>query len=71
MARIVIRCRYTGHYILSSHEAGASTEMFSGRIYCPYCSTEHVWSSTDASNGDSNGEHHTMARRRPVVRQAG
>lgn len=70
MARIVIRCRYTGHYILSSHEAGASTEMFSGRIYCPYCGTEHVWSSTETSNGGSDGEPHPAARRRPPIRQA-
>ncbi len=45
MARTVIRCRYTGNYIISSHEAGAATDMFSGRIFCPYCNAEHVWSS--------------------------
>ena len=70
MARIVIRCRYTGHYIISSHDAGAATDMFSGRIYCPYCTAEHVWSSTEASAGESDAQRDAAARRKPVVRQA-
>ena len=68
MARTVIRCRYTGNYIISSHDAGTWTDMFSGRIYCPYCSAEHVWSSTETSIGD--GERQSAARRKPLVRQA-
>jgi len=70
MARTVIRCRYTGNYIISSHEAGAATDMFSGRIFCPYCDAEHVWSSAETSNGGSDGEQHSTARRRMQVRQA-
>jgi uncharacterized Zn finger protein (UPF0148 family) len=70
MARIVIRCRYTGHYIISSHDAGASTEMFTGRIFCPYCTAEHVWSSTEAPAGEGDPQRHPAARRRPLVRQA-
>ena len=70
MARTVIRCRYTGHYIISSHEAGASTDMFSGRIFCPYCSAEHVWTSAETTNGGSDGEQQSAARRKPLVRQA-
>jgi hypothetical protein len=68
MARTVIRCRYTGNYIISSHEAGATTDMFSGRIFCPYCSAEHVWSSVDTSANESDA--HSAARRRTLVRQA-
>jgi len=70
MARTVIRCRYTGNYILTNHDAGAATEMFGGRIFCPYCSAEHVWSSNETTDGDSGGERHPAARRKPLVRQA-
>ena len=70
MARIVIRCRYTGHYIISRHDAGASTELFTGRIFCPYCTAEHVWSSTEAPAGEGDPQRHPAARRRPLVRQA-
>jgi hypothetical protein len=70
MARIVIRCRYTGHFIISNPDAGASTDLFSGRIFCPYCTAEHVWSSTEASAGESDAQRHPAARRRPLVRQA-
>jgi hypothetical protein len=70
MARIVIRCRYTGHYIISSHDAGASPGLPSGRIFCPYCIAEHVWSSTEASAGEGDPLRHPAARRKPLVRQA-
>lgn len=71
MARIVIRCRYTGHYIISGRDTGASIEMFSGRIFCPYCNAGHVWSSTEASANESDAQRDPAARRRPLVRQAG
>jgi hypothetical protein len=70
MARTDIRCRHTGHYIISNHDAGASTDMFSGRIFCPYCAAEHVWTSSDASAGASDAQRHPAARRKPLVRQA-
>jgi hypothetical protein len=70
MARTVIRCRYTGHYIISSHDAGAATDMFSGRIFCPYCSAEHVWNSAETTNSGSDGDRHPAARRKTLVRQA-
>ena len=70
MARTVIRCRYTGHYIISNHNAGATTDMFSGRIFCPYCIAEHVWSSAGTSNSGSGDEPHPSARRKAQVRQA-
>ena len=69
MARIVIRCRYTGHYIIGNHDAGASTNMFSGRVFCPYCIAEHVWSSTEAAAGENDAQRQP-ARRKPLVRQA-
>jgi hypothetical protein len=70
MARIVIRCRYTGHYIISSHDAGASPSLSSGRIFCPYCAAEHVWTSTEASASERDLQGHPAARRKPLVRQA-
>jgi hypothetical protein len=70
MARTVIRCRYTGYYIIMSHDAGASTDMFNGRIFCPYCTAEHVWSSAEASAGESDAQRHSLSRRKPLVRQA-
>ena len=70
MARTVIRCRYTGHYMIGNQDAGASIEMFSGRIFCPYCSTEHVWSSVETSTNESDAQRHSAARRRTLVRQA-
>jgi hypothetical protein len=70
MARTMIRCRYTGNYIISSHSAGASTDMFSGRIFCPYCNAEHVWSSVETSGSGSGDEPHSSARRKALVRQA-
>ena len=69
MARTIIRCRYTGHYIISNQNAGGSSEMFSGRIFCPYCTAEHVWSSAETSNNGSGDEPHS-ARRKTQVRQA-
>ena len=70
MARTMIRCRYTGNYIISNQNAGASTDMFSGRIFCPYCNAEHVWSSHDASNSGSGDEPRPSTRRKALVRQA-
>jgi hypothetical protein len=70
MARTVIRCRYTGNYIITNHSAGASTEMFSGRIFCPYCNAEHVWSSAETTGSESGDESHPSARRKALVRQA-
>src|SRR5258708_11495458 len=68
MARIVIRCRYTGHYIISNHDAGVSTDMFNGRIFCPYCTAEHVWSAAEPCAGESDAQQHPAARRKPLVR---
>ena len=70
MARTVIRCRYTGNYIISSHDSHAPTEMFSGRVFCPYCSADHVWSSAETSANESDAQRQSAARRRTLVRQA-
>jgi hypothetical protein len=69
MARTIIRCRYTGHYIIGSHDGGASPSLSSGRIFCPYCAAEHVWNCTEAS-GSEDDPQRPAARRRPLVRQA-
>ena len=69
MARTVIRCRSTGNYSISHHNAGALSDIHTGRIFCPYCIAEHVWSSVETGNSDSGGEPHS-ARRKTRVRQA-
>ena len=48
MARIVIRCQYTGHYVFTGFDTQASPAVTGGRIFCPYCVAEHVWRSTEA-----------------------
>ena len=64
MARTVIRCRYTGHYIISSHDASAAPGLPSGRIFCPYCVAEHVWSAAEVRLDERE------RRQKPLVRQA-
>ena len=44
MARIVIRCQYTGHYVFTGFDTQTSPAVAGGRIFCPYCVAEHVWS---------------------------
>ena len=52
MARIVIRCQYTGHYVFTGFDTQTSPAVAGGRIFCPYCVAEHVWSSTEARLDD-------------------
>ena len=47
MARIVIRCQYTGHYIFTGFDTKTAPES-GGRIFCPYCAAEHVWVGSEA-----------------------
>ena len=68
MARIVIRCQYTGHYVFTGVDTRMSPNVRNGRIFCPYCVTEHVWSSAEAHLDD---DREAARRPRPVVRQAG
>jgi hypothetical protein len=61
MAKIVVRCQYTGHYVFTGVEAKYATA--GGRIFCPYCVAEHVWAASEARIDDSR-------REKPLVRQA-
>ena len=67
MARIVIRCQYTGHYVFTGFDTRTSPVVAGGRIFCPYCEAEHVWSSTDA-RFDDQGD--LERRQKHLVRQA-
>ena len=65
MARIVVRCQYTGHYVFTGFDTRMSP-VASGRIFCPYCVAEHVWSASDARLDECDSER----RQKPLVRQA-
>ena len=65
MARIVIRCQYTGHYVFTRVDTRTSPAVTGGRIFCPYCVAEHTWSSTEARLDDRE-----QRRSKPLVRQA-
>ena len=56
MARIVIRCQYTGHYVFTGFDAVRAEDA----------AAEHVWSSTEARLDDRERER----RQKPLVRQA-
>lgn len=66
MARIVIRCQYTGHYVFTGFDTRTSPAVAGGRIFCPYCVAEHVWSGNEARLDDRDRER----RQKPLVRQA-
>ena len=66
MARIVIRCQYTGHYVFTGIETRTDSVIAGGRIFCPYCATDHVWTCNDARM-----EQRDNSVRKPLVRQAG
>ncbi len=63
MARIVIRCQYTGHYVFTGIDSARHPAVAGGRIFCPYCAAYHVWSSTEARLDEP--------KKKPLVRQAG
>jgi hypothetical protein len=65
MARIVIRCQYTGHYVFTGIDTSTLPTIRSGRTFCPYCVTEHVWTSADAQVDE-----HATNHSKPLVRQA-
>jgi hypothetical protein len=68
MARIVIRCQYTGHYVFTGFDSLTSPQITGGRIFCPYCVAEHVWSSTEVRLDERARERER--RQKPLVRQA-
>jgi hypothetical protein len=65
MARIVIRCQYTGHYVFTGIETRPESVIAGGRIFCPYCATDHVWTSNEA-----RVERTRDSLKKPLVRQA-
>lgn len=62
MAKIVVRCQYTGNYVFTGVDAKNSSQASGGRIYCPYCAADHVWTCNEAKLDDRD--------RKPFVRQA-
>lgn len=64
MARIVVQCQYTGHYMLTGFDTNSSPVIGGGRIRCPYCEVEHVWSATEPRPAKG------QQRPKPMVRQA-
>ena len=65
MARIVIRCQYTGHYVFTGIETRPDAVVVGGRIYCPYCVADHVWTCNEARIEPQHG-----SMKKPLVRQA-
>ena len=65
MARIVIRCQYSGHYIFTGIETRPDSVVVGGRIYCPYCAADHVWTCNEAWLDIP-----TIRAKKPLVRQA-
>ena len=63
MARIIVRCQYTGHYVFTGVDTEKAPAIVGGRIYCPYCATDHVWSCRDVRAENDR-------RSKPLVRQA-
>jgi hypothetical protein len=66
MARIVIRCQYTGHYVFTGFDSQSEPTVVGGRIFCPYCVAEHVWSATEVRLDERGRER----PQKPLVRQA-
>lgn len=62
MARIVVRCQYTGHYMLTGFDTKTSGVIAGGRIRCPYCDADHVWTCAEPHPDESD--------RKPLVRHA-
>ena len=52
MARIIIRCKYTGHYVFTPIDTEMSPTITDGFVSCPYCGTEHVWTVGEARIDD-------------------
>ena len=63
MARIVVRCQYTGHYVFTGIDTKTPPAISGGQIFCPYCAAEHLWSAAEARLDE-------RAPQKPLVRQA-
>ena len=60
MVRLIIRCQYTGHYVFTGIQMRPDTAIAVARIFCPYCTADHVWSCDEAR----------FEARKPLVRHA-
>jgi hypothetical protein len=63
MAKVVVQCQYTGHYIFTGVDAQSASIIAGGHVHCPYCETDHVWTYSDTRPDRSD-------RQKPLVRQA-
>jgi hypothetical protein len=52
MARIIVRCKYTGHYVFTAIDTERSPTIAGGCLSCPYCGTQHVWTAGEAHVDD-------------------
>jgi hypothetical protein len=66
MARIVVQCQYSRHFILTGVDSRAAPIIAGGRIRCPYCDTDHTWTC------DTRSDQHESNRTPPrtMIRQA-
>jgi hypothetical protein len=65
MARIVLKCRYSGNYVLTGLRTETTAAMVGGRVSCPYCSAEHVWIASDGDAAQAQ-----QKPKKPIVRLA-
>ena len=63
MARIIVRCIYTGHYVFTTIDTQTSPTIVAGCVSCPYCGTDHVW-TVDQTHIDD------LQKKAMIVRQA-
>jgi hypothetical protein len=52
MARIIVRCKYTGHYVFTAIDTETSPAIVGGCTACPYCGADHVWTVEEARLDD-------------------
>ncbi|MBX9843059.1 MAG: hypothetical protein K2Z80_14760 [Xanthobacteraceae bacterium] len=69
MARIVIRCEYSGNYVLSGFDTQTMQSALSRKIFCPYCVAEHTWADQAFSAIEVRGNE-KPGRPKPQVRRA-
>ena len=69
MARIVIRCEYSGNYVLSGFDTQTLQSAVSRKIFCPYCDAEHTWADQAFSAIEVRGNE-KPGRPKPQVRRA-
>lgn len=65
MARIVVKCRYSGNYVLTGIQTENAPMLVGGRVTCPYCSAEHVWIAAETESGQAK-----LKSTKPIVRLA-